>query len=98
MTPAQLVDRQLNPRNARRHVMGNPNRFASFDEDGSLSSLVAEGPPEFPADNDLSAFTDEQVGELHDALLASIPALSEDPDFDPADATTLAEHITALRD
>jgi hypothetical protein len=78
--------------------MGNPNRFASFDEDGSLSSLVAEGLPEYPANGDFTPFSDEQIGELHDALLASIPALSEDPDFDPADATTLAEHITALRD
>jgi hypothetical protein len=54
--------------------------------------------PEFPADGDLSVLSDEQVGELHDALLDSIPALSENPDFDPADATVLAERITALRD
>ena len=78
--------------------MFKPTKFASFDENGELLALVAEGLPEFPADGDLSTLDDAQIGELHDALVESIPALSEDPEFDPADATVLAERITALRD
>jgi len=78
--------------------MNKISRFASFDSDGDLVALVAEGLPEYPADNDLSTLTDEQIGELHAALVESIPTLSEDPEFDPADATVLAERITALRD
>lgn len=89
-----------NPPNTQSEVpvVGNSNRFAAFASDGDLDALVAEGLPEYPADGDLSGLTDEQVGELHDALFASIPALQEDPNFDPADATALAERITALRD
>jgi hypothetical protein len=72
--------------------------FASFAADGELTALVAEGLPEYPENGDLSALSDEQVGELHDALVDSIPALSEDPNFDPADATVLADRVTALRE
>ena len=34
--------------------LSHSNRFASFDADGDLIALVAEGLPEWPADNDLS--------------------------------------------
>ena len=67
------------------------NRFASFDSHGNLDALVADGLPEYPADGDLSVLTDDQVGELHDALMASATELAADPEFDPAEATTLAE-------
>ena len=73
------------------------NRFASFDSHGNLDALVADGLPEYPADGDLSVLTDDQVGELHDALMASATELAADPEFDPAEATTLAERIGALR-
>ena len=73
-------------------------QFASFDSDGTILALVADGLPEYPADGILSVLTDDEVGALHDALLESATALAEDPEFDPADATTLAERITALRD
>lgn len=74
------------------------NRFASFDSDGSLDALVADGLPEYPADGILSVLTDDQVGELHDALLVTATELAQDPEFDPAEATELAQHITALRE
>ena len=68
------------------------SRFASYD-DGDLVALVAEGLPNYPADGNLSVLTDEQIGEMHDALVDSVAALAADPEMDLDAAAEVGDRI-----
>lgn len=73
------------------------NRFAAVGHDGRLVALVADGLPEWPADQAaLEALTDPQVGEFAAAYRAEWDRLAALPDADLVALTTLTEHIEAL--
>jgi len=74
------------------------NRFAAFAADGSMTSLVAEGLPEWPTDGALGAIADADLYAMEQAYLAEFAAIEADPSRPVGDAVALAEHVRALRD
>jgi hypothetical protein len=73
------------------------NRFATYDADGDLIALVAEGLPEWPADGNLAGISDADLSAMYDALSAEAATMRENPDtIDVARATEIAAHAAAL--
>lgn len=73
------------------------NRFARMDSTGRVVALVADGLPEWS--EDLSTFSDADLGALHDAYVAEATEMrSADPaSIDASRASELAARIPALR-